>query len=109
MTFSRKKRSSRNRPARISAGRSLFVAAITRTSTRTLRVPADRLDDLFLQRAQHLGLRLQAHVADFVEEQRAAVGQLELAASIRDRAGERAPACGRTARSRSAPRESPRS
>ena len=52
---------------------------------------ADRLHRLLLQHAQHLGLRLQAHVADFVEENRAAVGHLELAAAIRDRAGERAP------------------
>ncbi len=51
--------------------------------------PADRLDDLLLQRAQHLRLRLQAHVADLVEEQRAAVGELELAAPIRGGAGER--------------------
>ena len=45
----------------------------------------DRLDDLLLQRPQHLGLRLQAHVADFVEEQRAAVGELELPAAIGNR------------------------
>ena len=63
---------------------------MTRTSTLTLAGAADRLDDLLLERAQHLGLRLEAHVADLVEEQRAAVGQLELAAAIGDRAGERA-------------------
>ncbi len=39
MTLRRKYRSSRNRPARISVGRSLFVAAMTRTSTFTLDVP----------------------------------------------------------------------
>ena len=54
------------------------------------RRAADRLDDLLLQHAQHLGLRLQAHVADLVEEERAAVGELELAAPVGDRAGERA-------------------
>ena len=54
------------------------------------RRPADRLHRLLLQHAQHLGLRLQAHVADLVEEDRAAVGDLELAAPIRDGAGERA-------------------
>ena len=69
------------------------------------RRAADRLDDLLLQHAQHLGLRLQAHVADLVEEDRAAVGQLELAAAVGDGAGERAAARGRTARTRSAPRE----
>ena len=73
------------------------------------RRAADRLDHLLLQRAQDLRLRLQAHVANLVEEQRAAVGQLELAAAIGDGAGERALARGRTARSRSAPRGSRRS
>ena len=49
---------------------------------------AHALERLLLQHAQHLGLRLQAHVADLVEEDRAAVGQLELAAAPRHRAGE---------------------
>ena len=52
------------------------------------RRPAHRLDHLLLQRAQHLGLRLQAHVADFVEEQGAAGRHLELAAAVGDGAGE---------------------
>ena len=39
MTLRRKYRSSRKRDARISVGRSLFVAASTRTSTRTLAAP----------------------------------------------------------------------
>ena len=51
---------------------------------------ADALEGLLLQRAQHLGLGLDAHVADLVQEQRAAVGQLELSAPPADRAGERA-------------------
>ena len=51
---------------------------------------ADPLEGLLLQHAQHLRLHLQAHVADLVEEQRAAVGQLELAAAPGERAGERA-------------------
>src|SRR5207248_11316877 len=50
---------------------------------------AHGLERLLLQDAQHLRLRLDAHVADLVEEQRSPVGQLELAAPIRDRAGER--------------------
>ena len=53
------------------------------------RRPANRLHRLFLQNAQHFGLRLQAHVANLVEEDRAAVGDLELAAPIGDGAGER--------------------
>jgi hypothetical protein len=42
-------------------------------------VAAQRLDLLLLQRAQQLALQRQRHVADLVEEQRAAVGELELA------------------------------
>ena len=52
------------------------------------RGAADRLDDLFLQRAQDLGLRLHAHVANLVEEERAAVRRFELSAPIRNGPGE---------------------
>ena len=48
------------------------------------------LDLAFLKHAQHFGLRLQAHVADFVEEDRAAVGLLELPDLPLGGAGERA-------------------
>ena len=89
-TFSRKYRSSRNRPALISAGRSLLVAASDARVHPDARRSADGLHHLLLQHAQHLGLRLQAHVADLVEEDRAAVRQLELAAPICHGAGERA-------------------
>ena len=44
--------------------------------------------DALLQRAQHLRLRRQAHVAHFVQEQRAAVRQLELPCPVGERAGE---------------------
>ena len=40
---------------------------------------ADALDLAFLDRAQQLGLQVEPEVADLVEEQRAAVGELELA------------------------------
>ena len=50
---------------------------------------SEALDFPFLQHAQHLGLRLRAHVADFVEEDRAVVGLLELADLLLGRAGER--------------------
>src|SRR5260370_33049868 len=40
---------------------------------------ADRFEALLFQDAQHFRLRAQAHVADFVEEERAAVGFLKLA------------------------------
>ena len=42
-------------------------------------VRADRLEFLVLQHAQQLALQRQRHVADLVEKQRAAIGQLELA------------------------------
>src|SRR5262245_7085977 len=50
---------------------------------------ADALEGLRAERAQGLGLRIEAHVADLVEEERAAVGQLELAAAPRQSARER--------------------
>ncbi len=50
---------------------------------------ADALDLAFLDRAQQLGLQLVAKIADLVEEQRAAGGELELADLLPDRAGER--------------------
>jgi hypothetical protein len=53
-------------------------------------VAADLLVDALLKHAQQLHLHRQAHVADLVEEQRAAFGELEAALACRDRAGERA-------------------
>jgi hypothetical protein len=52
-------------------------------------VAADALDLPLLERAQQLRLRLERHVATFVEKQRAAVGGFELAFAARDRARER--------------------
>ena len=46
---------------------------------------------LVLQHAQQLGLRRQRHVADFVQEQRAAVSVFEQSGFIVRRAGERPP------------------
>ena len=51
---------------------------------------ADALELALLEHAQHLRLRVRVHVADLVEEQRAAIGELELAAALLGRAGERA-------------------
>ena len=48
---------------------------------------ADRREALLLDHAQHFGLRAQAHVAHFVEEQRAAMGLFELARLVLQRAG----------------------
>ena len=43
------------------------------------RGPADALEGTLLQHAQNLGLGLGLHVADLVEEDRAAVGRFEAA------------------------------
>src|SRR5207245_3493069 len=51
---------------------------------------SDPLERLLLERAQDLRLGLQAHVPDLVQEERAAVGHLELPAAARQRPGERA-------------------
>ena len=51
---------------------------------------AEPLELVLLEHAQDLGLRARAHVADLVEEQRAAVGLLEPADALLVGAGERA-------------------
>ena len=51
-------------------------------------VAADALVGALLQHAQDLDLHRQRHVADLVEEQRAAVGHFETALARGDRAGE---------------------
>jgi len=53
-------------------------------------VAAEALELLFLKHAKEFRLEFQGKVADFVEEQRAAVGELEAANFLRKRAGERA-------------------
>src|SRR5207245_9615735 len=50
----------------------------------------DWLEALLLQHAKHFRLRAQAHVADFVEKQRAAIGLLELSNLVVGRAREAA-------------------
>src|SRR5262249_16867279 len=51
-------------------------------------VAADALESLILEQAQHLGLQSQRHVADLVQEQRAAADLLELADAAAVGAGE---------------------
>src|SRR5262249_24062993 len=51
-------------------------------------VAADALERLLLQDAQQLGLQRQRHVADLVQEQRAAADLLELADALAVGAGE---------------------
>ena len=53
-------------------------------------VAADPLERLFLKQPQQFHLREQRHLADFIEEDGAAVALLELADSLPVRAGERA-------------------
>ena len=61
-----------------------------RTSTLIGCAAADALELALLEHAQQLGLGLEGHLADLVEEERAAVGQLEAADASVDGAGERA-------------------
>ena len=53
-------------------------------------VRADGLDFAVLEKPQQQGLHAQAHLADFVEKQRAAMRELELAALVAVGAGEAA-------------------
>ena len=59
-----------------------------RTSTLTGCDAADAVDLALLDGAQQLGLQADVHLADLVEQQRAAVGLLELADAPGDGAGE---------------------
>ena len=64
------------------------MAAISRKSTRIVRVLPETLDLVLLQDAQQLRLQLERHVADLVEEQRALVRELEPSDLLRQRARE---------------------
>ena len=50
--------------------------------------PADAVDDALLDGAQQFGLQAHVHFGNFVEQQRAAIGFLELADAAAERAGE---------------------
>ena len=52
--------------------------------------PTQSLEPLLLQHSEHLGLGRQAHIADFIQKQRAAVRHLKLSAPHHHCAGERA-------------------
>ena len=60
-----------------------MVEQITRASTCTPASAADAGEGLVDQHAQHLALGLQRHVGDFVEIERAVMGQLEQAGLAR--------------------------
>ena len=66
------------------------MAAIEPHVDADRRRAAEALDLALLQHAQQLDLRRRADVADLVEEERAALGQLEPPLLERLRAGERA-------------------
>ena len=70
---------------------------------------ADALELPLLQRAQQLRLQRERQLADLVEEERAAVGQLHLALLEADRAGERPLLVAEQLRSREVFRSAPRS
>ena len=61
-----------------------------RTSTRIGSRPPTRVEFPLLEKAQEFGLQLRRHIADLVEKNRAAVGQLQLAFLELVGAGERA-------------------
>ena len=81
----------RNAPVATSCSRSRLVAEMMRTSTRIgPSVAADGLNLAALEESQQFGLHLQAHLADFVEEDRAAVRRFEPPHAIAVGAGEAA-------------------
>ena len=89
--------------------KSRLLAAITRTSTLTVRsAPTGRISRSCSTRSSFT-CSACGHLADLVEEDRPAVGQLEQAHARADRAGERAASRGRTSPTRAGPAGSRRS
>ena len=68
--------------------RSRLVAAITRTSTCCGVRAADTVEFALLEDAQQFRLNVERQLADFVQEDRSAVGQFEAADAAGDGAGE---------------------
>jgi hypothetical protein len=64
-----------------------LLAAITRASIFARAVGAHGPHDSVLQHAQQLGLKLQRHLADLIEEDRSAVGRAEKPVARTRRAG----------------------
>ncbi|EDO26491.1 predicted protein, partial [Nematostella vectensis] len=68
---------------KLAAGHSLVqvaVAGADHPHINGLGLAANRLNPALLQYPQQTGLQRQRHIADFIEEQRAAIGLLQLAA-----------------------------
>ena len=82
MVLRRKSRSSRKRPFATSSARSAFVAEMMRTFTRFVFDEPTRSISPISQNPEQLCLQVDGHVGDFVEKQRAAVGQFEAAHAI---------------------------
>ena len=76
-------------PSATMAARSRCVAATIRTSTLIGRCPAHAVQPAVLEDPQQADLGRQRQLAEFVQQQRAAVGALEPALAGFDRAGER--------------------
>jgi hypothetical protein len=74
----------------IASSMSRWVAETMRVSTAISPRPPTRCTDPLFEHAQQLYLHVGRHVADLVEEERAAMGVLEAAALLVDGAGERA-------------------
>ena len=64
------------------------MAQMTRTSTFMVLVPPTRSNSRSCSTRSSFAWNASGHVADLVEKQRAAVGQLEAARAVRDGAGE---------------------
>jgi hypothetical protein len=75
-------------PRCTSAGRSIGCGENTDVHTHRC-CAAEAIDLLLLQGAQQLGLQPHVHLADLVQQQRAAIRRLEFAYTSGDRAGER--------------------
>ena len=87
---------------------SRLVAAMRRTLTRKFLRAADARERAVFQKPQQLGLQRLAHVGDFVEKNRAAIGFFNAAGFLFQRAGERALFVAEQVRFRAAFREWPR-
>ena len=90
--FRRKYRSSRKTPASMRSRRLRLVAVISRTSERPVTPSTPIVWNLSgLRKSQEDGLHPQAHLAEFVEEQRAAISLADKSGFVTIRAGEAAP------------------
>ncbi len=88
MVLSRNSRSSRKRPAATSAARSALVAERMRTSMRRAREAPTRSTSPVSSTRRSLACCRSCQRPDLVEQQRAALGQLEAADPVGARVGE---------------------